>query len=121
MDLRGRGVYSGYPNQYKCIFIHIPKAAGTAVTQALFGPVSRHVPYFEYEKANPRKFKRYFKFAFVRNPWDRLVSTYFFLKRGGLNEMDRQWAEKNLSVFDNFDSFVRGWVNEENIDRKSVV
>jgi hypothetical protein len=115
MDLRGRGIYSGYPNRHKCIFIHIPKAAGTSVTQALFGPVSRHVPYFEYEQANHRKFQRYFKFAFVRNPWDRLVSTYFFLKRGGLNEMDCQWAEQNLSGYDDFDSFVRGWVTEENV------
>lgn len=114
-DFRGRGVYSGYPDKYKCIFIHIPKSAGTSVTQALFGPVSRHVPYFEYERANPRKFREYFKFAFVRNPWDRLLSAYIFLKKGGLNQMDRAWAEANLSQFETFEEFVTEWVNEENI------
>lgn len=114
-DLRGRGVYQGYPNQYKCIFIHIPKAAGTSLTNALFGPVSRHLPYFEYERTNSRKFARFFKFTFVRNPWDRLLSAYIFLKRGGLNEMDRKWAEENLAKFESFEQFVLEWVNEENI------
>ena len=114
-DMRGRGVYSGYPNEHKCIFIHIPKAAGTSVTNALFGPVSRHVPYFEYERANPRKFARYFKFSFVRNPWDRLLSAYIFLKKGGLNEMDRAWAEAHLARFESFEQFVVEWVNEENV------
>lgn len=114
-DLRGRGVYSGYPNKHKCIFIHIPKAAGTSVTNALFGPVSRHVPYFEYERANPSKFTKYYKFTFVRNPWDRLLSAYIFLKKGGLNEMDRAWAEENLARFESFEQFVVEWVNEENV------
>ena len=114
-DLRGRGTYSGYPDRYRCIFIHIPKAAGTSITTALFGSSSRHIPYFEYERANPYKFVRYFKFTFVRNPWDRLYSAYAFLKKGGMNEMDRVWAEENLSNYPDFDSFVRGWVNEKNI------
>jgi chondroitin 4-sulfotransferase 11 len=115
MDLRGRGLYSDFADECKCIFIHIPKTAGTSVALALFGKGSRHVPLFEYERANGWKFKRYFKFAFVRNPWDRLVSSYFFLKRGGLNEMDKRWADENLSGFDDFDSFVRGWITEDNI------
>jgi chondroitin 4-sulfotransferase 11 len=114
-DWRGRGVYAGYPNRHHCIFIHIPKTAGTSVVSALFGGASRHVPYFEYEHANPRKFQRFFKFAFVRNPWDRLVSTYSFLRRGGMNEQDRMWSERNLSVYQDFASFVRGWVSEENV------
>ena len=74
------------------------------------------MPYFEYQKLNPVKFKRYYKFAFVRNPWDRLVSSYVFLMKGGMNEVDAKWAEKNLSHYPDFGSFVRGWVNEENIN-----
>jgi len=114
-DFRGRGVYAGYPNRCRCIFIHIPKTAGSSIVEVLFGERSRHVPYFEYERANPRKFRNFFKFAFVRNPWDRLVSTYTFLRHGGMNEQDRAWAEKNLSGYADFGSFVRGWLNEENI------
>lgn len=113
-DLRGRGVYQGWPNAHRAIFIHIPKAAGTSVAQALFGG-SRHIPYFKYERANPYKFERFFKFSFVRNPWDRLVSTYFYLKNGGANEMDRRFAAENLIAYDSFTAFVEGWLSKENI------
>ena len=106
-DFRGRGVYSGVPDQHRCIFIHIPKTAGSSVAESLFGVPSRHVPYTEYLRANPNKFRRYFKFAFVRNPWDRLVSTYSFLRRGGMNDLDRAWSERNLRQYDSFDDFVR--------------
>jgi hypothetical protein len=114
-DWRGRGVYSGYADRCKCIFIHIPKTAGTSVAQSLFGQPSRHVTWHEYEAANPGKFRRYFKFAFVRNPWDRLASTYFFLRKGGLNAVDAQWAERTLGAYPDFGAFVRGWVDERNI------
>ena len=83
-DLRGRGVYRGYPDEHRCVFIHIPKAAGTSLTKTLFAAPSRHLQYTEYERANPKKFKKYFKFTFVRNPYDRLFSAYSFLKKGGL-------------------------------------
>ena len=115
MDIRGRGIYSGYADQCKCIFIHIPKTAGTSVARTLFDMESRHIPYFEYEKANRRKFERYFKFAFVRNPWDRLLSAFLFLKKGGMNDADRTWAEYNLAKFQSFEQFVHEWVTEENV------
>ena len=106
-DLRGRGIYAGAPDAHRCIFIHIPKTAGTSVAEALFNLPSRHIPYTEYLRASPRKFRSYFKFAFVRNPWDRLVSTWSFLRKGGMNEPDRAWADRHLSKYSDFDSFVR--------------
>ena len=106
-DFRGRGLYAGVPDSYRCIFIHIPKTAGSSIAESLFGEASRHVPYTEFLQANPKKFRRYFKFAFVRNPWDRLVSTFSFLQRGGLNELDRTWSQSNLAEFDSFEDFVQ--------------
>lgn len=32
------------------------------------------------EQLGPNRFESYFKFAFVRNSWDWLVSLYFFLR-----------------------------------------
>jgi chondroitin 4-sulfotransferase 11 len=116
MELRGRSLYSGYADAHRCIFIHIPKTGGTSIARALFNTGSRHVPCVEYEKANRRKFRRYFKFAFVRNPWDRLLSAYHFLKRGGLSSDDRAWAENNLAASHSFEQFVHEWVNEININ-----
>jgi hypothetical protein len=104
------GEYSNFADEHQCIFIHIPKAAGTSVALTLFGEPSRHVPWFEYYQANPRKFRKYFKFAFVRNPWDRLVSSYFFLRKGGLCDADATWAAENLNAYSDFGQFVRGWV-----------
>jgi hypothetical protein len=115
MELRGRSLYSGDPDVYQCIFIHIPKNAGTSVAQALFGRGSRHVPCIEYEKANPRKFRRYFKFAFVRNPWDRLYSAYHFLRKGGMSSQDSAWANAHLGQFQSFEEFVHEWVNQDNV------
>lgn len=115
MDIRGRGVYAHHANRCNCIFIHIPKSAGTSVARALFDAQSRHVRYLEYEKANPWKFRRYFKFTFVRNPWDRLVSTFFFLKSGGLNPLDAAFAEQYLSHYCDFSDFVMQGLNSDEV------
>jgi len=55
---------------------------------------------------SPADYDAYFKFAFVRNPWDRVYSAYRFLKNGGANEEDRQWAVDFLDAYDDFDQFV---------------
>jgi hypothetical protein len=115
MELRGRSLYSGYADAHRCIFVHIPKTAGTSIARALFNAGSRHVPCIEYERANPRKFRRYFKFAIVRNPWDRLFSAYRFLKQGGMNDNDRAWANAHLARYGDFEQFVHEWVNETNV------
>jgi hypothetical protein len=110
-DLRGRGIYQGYPDRYRCIFIHVPKTAGSSIANVLFGSESGHVRYSDYQRANPKKFESYFKFCFVRNPWDRLVSSFFFLRAGGMNDLDRAWAAENLAGCADFEDFVSNWLD----------
>ena len=120
LELRGRDG-TGYTlrsfDELGCIFVHVPKAAGVSVTRSLFGNLGgAHRTLRQYQVAFPHSlYERYFKFAFVRNPWDRLVSAYEFLAQGGFDAGDRRWAVRNLSEFDEFGDFVRGWLNHENI------
>ncbi len=106
---------------YKCIFVHIPKAAGVSVNKSLFGNLGGgHRSIREYQDIYPKKtFQRYFKFTFVRNPYERVFSAFSFLKKGGFNERDALWSKDYLSKFNNFEAFVKEWVNPENIYRKN--
>jgi chondroitin 4-sulfotransferase 11 len=110
-DFRGRGAYAEYANDRRCLFIHIPKTAGTSVSKALFGDVhSHHFSYRVYQRANPRKFQQFFKFTFVRNPYDRLVSAYFHVLREGANWSGiavGQWWRRAVQPHPDFASFVR--------------
>lgn len=99
----------------KCVFIHIPKTAGSSLTRVLFPNLGTHATAMNYVEINENLFKERFTFAFVRNPFDRLVSSYFYLKKGGMGPGDKAFWDNELSVFDGFDSFVKGWVNEENV------
>lgn len=96
----------------KCIFVHIPKCAGVSVSKSLFGNLAGgHRTIRDYQKIfTPMEFESFFKFCFVRNPWDRLVSAFHFLKNGGMNDMDKHWFSSNLIQFKNFESFVNEWV-----------
>lgn len=42
-----------------------------------------HVPCTILKRDFPQKFEGYFKFAFIRNPWDRMYSMYKFTLRRG--------------------------------------
>jgi len=103
---------------YKCIFLHIPKAAGLSISQTLFGNFGPcHLRYDWFVKHfGAETTKAYYKFTFVRNPWDRLHSAYHFLKKGGINEDNVEFAKRRLSHISSFEQFVHEWLNEETID-----
>ncbi len=108
--------YSYQPfDERRCIFVHVPKCAGISVCRALFGNLAGgHADVRRYRVIfGATRFSRYFKFTFVRNPWDRVVSAYTFLKQGGMNERDRAWAKSHLVDYPDFDSFVTGWLSPE--------
>lgn len=96
-------------DSHKFIFVHIRKAAGSSIRDTL-EPLSIVKPtdtaskiksrflkiendykkyaFRQHDDINvakrllpPEIFESYFKFAFVRNPWNRLVSEYEFIRR----------------------------------------
>ncbi len=93
------------------IFVHIPKNAGIFIQKYLFPdkPRTGHHPITQFKYTDRDKFKMFYKFAFVRNPWDRLVSTYYFVKQGGENNSERaiiEWSQKYLTYIDSFEKFI---------------
>ena len=107
-------------DDFHCIFVHIPKTAGISVCQALFGCLGGgHLAARTYQVIfGTEHYNQYFKFAFVRNPWDRLLSAYTFLKKGGFNEHDQVWARQHLGKFENFNNFVKDGLTPSNIYQK---
>lgn len=99
--------YRTYNDTYQSIFIHIPKNAGSSVKKSLFGvDEENHKELIRYEAHSPEKYRRLFKFCIVRNPWDRVLSAFTFLKSGGLHTTDEAWANRYLSDVKSFEAFV---------------
>ena len=126
-------------NSYGFIFVHVPKTAGTSVTSVLSRLTSyldQEVGGTEFGEAVQPAFSkrfglkkhstaleikgvvgdvtwnRYFSFSFVRNPFSRCLSTYYFL---------REWKgagpdfQRDMQAFRNFEDFVlSGMWNDTN-------
>ena len=95
-------------DRHRCIFVHIPKCAGMSVAQSLFGRyVTGHMPLRTYRYIySSRELSAYYKFTFVRNPYDRLVSAFHFMQQGGMHETDRRWASEHVQGYRDFEAFV---------------
>jgi hypothetical protein len=69
--------------------IHIPKTGGTSLSHALYGRGIWHRRWDQIRDADPTGFERWLKVAVIRNPVDRFVSAFAYLKAGGSNEFDK--------------------------------
>ena len=88
-------------HKHKCIFVHIPKTAGTSIEQVIWKEDER-IPenlchgskINKYQTGGLQHltasqirteigediFSQYYKFTVVRNPWDKAVSQYMYTK-----------------------------------------
>ena len=119
-------------HKYKFIFVHIPKTGGTSIS----GPKSiwKRAALFRYlgkEDVRPgghRSIRRlgishpverrdYFKFAFMREPFERVASLYYSIARHDENK-DLRFDEfvKTLPLLNKFMAFARSqtwWIKNE--------
>ena len=68
-------------NPSKFTFIHIPKNAGTAIKRMMKADVRKNKHCDIYECRELWGDELGFTFAVVRNPWDRMVSYYNYMKK----------------------------------------
>jgi len=98
----------------KTIFIHIPKTAGTSLVNAIYNiNPEGHKSVLFLKEIFKNNFSSFFKFCFVRNPYERLYSSYMFLKKGGVNIHDVNAYNKYLCSYKDFEDFVLNGLSEE--------
>lgn len=68
--------------KYKFVFLHIPKSAGSSVREMLIDADKDCIHYLPIQHIKNdnlnEKLDGFFKFCFIRNPWERMVSMFFY-------------------------------------------
>jgi hypothetical protein len=126
------------------VFIHIPKTAGTSIERCLLdnnlisvgsqwlqGKIDNnefkqskysnqywhHLNTCEVRQAiGKEQWSNYFKFTFVRNPWDRAVSFYYYIKQSIKNPNSLSFGKTYPDTFED-------WVEKQNLpsDQQSQI
>lgn len=117
-------LYRRYPywKEQECIFIHVPKVAGTSINHAIYGRTLGHYSACEIMNKFPRLFNESFTFSLVRNPWERVLSAYRFAKQGKTESMGVYKPEQyQIPEFNTFESFILNWLAHKNVDELDFI
>ena len=92
------------------IFLHIPRNAGSSVEAILLADMdlraSQHFSAMEWRDSDFKLFNKLLKFCTIRNPYDRIVSAWSYLRAGGNQKPgDMEWAA-HLQQLGSFAAFV---------------
>lgn len=115
------------------IFVHIPKTAGSTILDRLnidrtvsnfFGGqfqvryytvecVAQHMPAFLIRKIRPDIFDKYYKFSFIRNPYDRVLSEFFWCRKNANLE-----SKTEDEILSDFNQWLEPYYLTKNTSRK---
>lgn len=112
-------MYRRYPYwaAKRCIFVHVPKAAGTSINRAIYGRTLGHFRARDIRRCFPELYERSFVFGVVRNPWARALSAYRFAVQGRTGTMGIRNPEMYRGPeFTSFERFLQEWlVHQEDL------
>ncbi|MDS9468922.1 sulfotransferase family 2 domain-containing protein [Paracoccus sp. MBLB3053] len=89
------------------IFVHVPKNAGSSVTECLYGGTLGHHSMQFLRGALPRQLsERAFSFAILRDPYARFRSAFAYLKTMPTFAADIRFRDNHLADIADFETFV---------------
>lgn len=106
------------------LFVHIPRTGGASFRQICYKnniDIQHHNLRLEEDFIHGSEVSSEYEciFTLFRNPYSRLVSSYFYLKQGGQCPPDENDADKFVRPFDSFSDFVLNGL-EQAIRREQI-
>ena len=104
------------------LYLHVPKTAGSSINSYKISkkidftihPIS---PTGGWEIIKKENKQDWFKFAFVRNPWDRLVSLYFYFYNMQSDHFAYHYDRTTVKNIQRFHTFENFCINFDDFDQ----
>jgi len=89
------------------LFIHVPKNGGTSITTVLYGSMIGHKTAQFHQTVDPVFFEGSNPFATLRDPVDRFISAYWYIRRGGGSHTKmRPWFRRSCEGISSVDDLL---------------